>query len=351
MADVKPVRFGIIGCGSAAVPVGRAMQESDVAAVVSTFDTQAALAVDMATRFGGQAADSLEALLADPRVDAVYIAVPHDKLAMLARKALEAGKHALVEKPIALTVTDADNLIDLADSKGLALGVFYELRHTPAYAKASDLIKQGAIGTIIAVQIMTLIDKPETYWQTGYSRRSVNPWRAYKAQAGGGVVLMNASHALDAVRYVTGLEIVSVSAEVGTLALGSDVEVEDTAAVAIRFDNGAIGSLLAGAHFAGADGDERFDVFGTLGQLRLPDPYATGPLKVFLKQECGGLRAGEWHTLQMDRPPVYQCAVDDFARAVQQGRQAPTSGRDARRTLAAVLGIYQSAQEQKAVKM
>jgi predicted dehydrogenase len=342
MGEIKPVRFGIIGCGSAAVPVCKAMQDSAVATVTCTFDTNVNLATDMATRFGGRAVETLGEVLSDPAVDAVYIAVPHDKLAMLAKKALEAGKHALVEKPIALSLEEVDALIALADSKGLALGVFYELRHTPAYIEAKALIEKGALGKIIGVRIQTLIDKAQSYWQVGYSGRSANPWRAYKAQAGGGVVMMNSSHALDAVRYITGLEVVSVSAEVGTLASG--VEVEDTAAAVLRFDNGAIGSLFAGAHLLGADGDEKFDIYGTLGQLQLPDPYATGPLKVFLKQDFGELKAGVWHTLPMGTPPIYQCAVDDFAKAVQAGMPAPTSGRDARQTLATVLGVYEAAE-------
>ncbi len=350
MPETRPVRFGIIGCGSAAVPVCEALAASSLAELACAFDLDAALARDLAGRFGGKVSDSLEAMLNDATVDAVYIAVPHARLASLARQALEAGKPALVEKPMALTLADADDLIALADAKGLALGVFYELRHTPAYAQARELIAAGAIGKIIGVRIQTLIDKVETYWQSGYSGRTANPWRASKAQAGGGVVLMNSSHALDAVRYITGLEVVEVSAEVGAL-VADGIEVEDTAAVTLRFDNEAIGSLFAGAHIAGVKGEEKFDIYGTLGTLRFPAPYATGPLNVYLKQDFGELKGGIWHTLPYEQPPVFQKAVEAFATAVQQGKPAPTSGRDARQVLATVLAIYDSAVEKKIITL
>ena len=73
----------------------------------------------------------------------------------------------------------------------MALGVFYELRHTPAFFQARDLIQAGALGDIIAVRIQTLINKAATYWEVGYSGRSTNPWRGEKAHEKGLVQLVN----------------------------------------------------------------------------------------------------------------------------------------------------------------
>src|SRR5690242_13327279 len=113
---------------------------------------------------------------------------------------------------------------------------------------------------MIGVQIQTLIDKPLSYWQSGYDGRSANPWRGVKTQAGGGVVLMSSSHLLDALFYITGLKVTRLSAAIGTLA--SSVEVEDTASALLHFDNGAIGNLFAGAHIKGAHHDERCFIYG-----------------------------------------------------------------------------------------
>ena len=348
MPEPAPVRFGIIGCGGAAVPVAQALAGSAVAQLARVHDRNLDLARDLGQQHQVPCAGTLDDLLADPGVQAVYIAVPHDQLAPLARRALEAGKHALVEKPMALTLADAGGLIALAEARGLALGVFYEMRHTPAHHQARALIQAGALGTITAVRLQTVIDKSPDYWQRGLSGRSVNPWRASKAQAGGGVVLMNSSHDLDAVRFVTGLEVVRVAGEIDTWAPG--VEVEDTASATLRFDNGAVGSLFAGAHLAGG-GDEACDLYGTQGQLRLPNMYGHDPLRVFLRQPWGDLAPGLWHSLPQTPVNCYALALDDFARAVQRGLPAPTSGRDARAVLAIVLGLYESAASRSVVSL
>lgn len=342
-------KFGIVGCGSAAVPVCEAVSASSLATLTKLYDVDPNLSRDLGAQYGVSYAGRLDELLHDSEVEAVYIAVPHDQLYPLARQVLEAGKHALVEKPLALTLEQADGLIALADKRQLALGVFYELRHTTAYGQARELIRVGAIGQIIGVRIQTLIDKPAAYWQVGYSGRSASPWRGQKARAGGGVVIMNVSHQLDAIRYLTGLEVASVSAEVGTLT--ASVEVEDLAAATLRYDNGAIGSLFAGAHLAGSMGSERLDIFGAQGQLRLPDPYGDGPLQVFLRQGWGNIPANHWHTLPTVRISAYAGAVEAFAQAVQLGKPAPTNGEDARRTLATVLAIYQAAAEKRTITL
>jgi len=342
-------KFGIVGCGSAAMPVCEAMAASPLTRLAKVYDLDPTLARDLGERYNVPHLRQLEELLCDLDLDAVYIAVPHDQLYPLARQALEAGKHALVEKPMALTLEQADDLIALAEKRRLTLGVFYELRHHTAYAQAHELIRAGAIGSIIGLRIQTLIDKPATYWQFGYSGRSASLWRGQKARAGGGVVLMNTSHQLDAIRYLTGLEVMSVSAEMGTLVAAS-VEVEDLAAATLCYDNGAIGSLFAGAHLAGSSlGSERFDIYGTQGQLMLPDAYGDGPLQVFLRQGWGDIPAGVWHTVESTPAPVYVGAVEAFANAVQLGEPSPTNGHDARRVLAIVLAIYQSAAEKRTI--
>ncbi len=347
MLESKPVRFGILGCGAASVPVCEAMAASPLTELASVYDLNTVLADDISQRFQVRRTETLEELLSNQEVDAVYIAVPHDLLSPLTRQVLQAGKHALTEKPLALSVEEVDQLSKLAAEQRLALGVFYEMRYAPAHERARKLIQAGAIGRITAVQIQTLIDKPLSYWESGYMGRSVNPWRGMKARAGGGVVLMNTSHLLDALFYVTGLTITSVSAEIGNLL--SNVEVEDTAAATLRFDNGAIGSLIAGAHIRGAHHDECCTLFGAEGQIRLPDPYGCDPLQVYLSKPWGDLPAGQWHSIPFEPVPVHRRAVEGFAQAVQSGSIPPIDVQAARQVLAVVLAIYRSAAEQKII--
>ena len=351
MPESNRLRFGIIGCGGAAMPVAQALAASPVATLAAAYDLNPVLARDVAERFGATAHENLAALLGDSGVQAVYIAVPHNQLAPLAAQALRAGKHALVEKPLALSVAEAEALVALADANGLGLGVNYDLRQSAQAQQARDLVRAGAIGEIFAVRIQTLIDKPASYWQAGYSGRWVSSWRASQAQAGGGVTLMNSSHQLDIVRFVTGLEVTRVSGEVGTLATppelaGLKMEVEDTLSASLRYSNGAIGSLVGGAHLAGPEtSGESIALYGAHGQLKVPSPYGDDLVQLFLRRAWGQpeLAANEWHRLPHAPAHIYQGTVDAFARAVLAGQTPSPSGRDAREILAIVLGLYQAA--------
>ena len=347
MPEENRLRFGIVGCGTASLPVCEAIRASTLATLAAVYDVNATLADDVQRRFQVRKTNTLDELLTDSSVDAVYIAVPHYLLAPLTERALQAGKHALTEKPLAISLEEVDRLITLAAERELALGVFFEMRYAPAHTIAHQLVQTGAIGEIIGVHIQTLIDKPIAYWQAGYSARSINPWRGIKAQAGGGVLLMNTSHLLDAVLYVTGLTVTSVTAQIGTLV--ADVEVEDMASASLRFDNGAIGSILAGAHIAGAQKNECCCLYGTQGQIRLPDPYGSGPLQMYLKRSFREYDPGQWYSLPTKPVPVYARAIEDFVRAVQKGQCPPVDAIAAGQVLAIVLAIYQSAAEQRMI--
>lgn len=349
MPEGSKLRLGVIGCGTAAVPVCAAIAASHTAELTVVQDADPTMSRDMAARHGARRAETVEQVLGDPDVEAVYIAVPHHVLASLAMQALAADKHVLVEKPMAIRLDDADALIALADERRRTLDVFFQMRAIDPYEQARTLVQAGALGTVIGVRIQTLIDKRLDYWQVGYAGRSTQPWRAEKDRAGGGVVLMNTSHALDAVQHVTGLDVVDVSAELATLV--ADVEVEDTAAATLRFSNGAVGSLFAGAHVAGAERAERIDLYGTLGQIQLPYPYDYDPLRLYLREPLEGLSAGQWHTLPRARTDVYAKAVESFARTVRSGEPTTAGARNARQTLATVLSIYQSAVERKTVQV
>jgi len=349
MADSKPIRFGIVGCGAASIPVCEAIGRSTIAELTAVYDLNRALANDISERFQAPALNSLDELLASETVDVAYVAVPHYLLAPITQQALNAGKHVLTEKPMAISLEEVDMLIELASSRKLTLGVFYEMRYAPAHAKARELIRAGAIGKIVGIRIQTLIDKSLQYWQSGYAGRSINPWRGIKAQAGGGVVLMNTSHLLDALAYVTDLHVTNVFAEIGTMT--ADVEVEDFAAATLRFDNGAIGSLIAGAHISGAHDDEYCTIYGTQGQIRLPDPYVSDPLHMYLRSTWREFAAGHWHSVSNTAVPVYQRAIEDFVRAVQSEKCAPIHGHDARYVLSVVLAMYRSAAEKSMISI
>ena len=202
---MEQLRIGMIGCGEIAVKTAAAIAESAYARHVMVMDTRAELAQDLGERYGVPWTDRVEVLLANPAVDAVYIAVPHYLHAPLAIQAAEAGKQILVEKPIALSLADAEAMIAAARANGVWLSVNFHAQVDPLCQAARNLVAQGAIGAVIGTRIVFRGDKPASYWTSGYSGRVATDWRVQKATAGGGVLIMNIIHDLNTMRFITGL--------------------------------------------------------------------------------------------------------------------------------------------------
>ena len=344
---MKPLGLGIVGCGGAAMDVARAAAAIAGLSVVGAHDLDRALADDLARASGARAHESLAGLLGDEGVDIIYVAVPHDMLAPIARTALLAGRHVLVEKPMAITVEAIDDLEALAGSRQRTLGAFYEMRFAPAALAARRLVRDGAIGRVTAIRIRTLIDKPPDYWWAGLTGRSASPWRGQLARAGGGVVLMNTSHQLDLVASITRLTVTSVS---GLIATGTPgIDVEDTASATLRFSNGAIGSLAAGAHVAGAVDLETLEIDGTLGQLTL-HPYS-GRLALYMRRPWRGRLPGRWLEPEVADGDPFVAALGSYAGSVRSGSRPEVGAPEARVVLATVQAIYRSAAEGRVVEL
>lgn len=346
---MRELAFGIVGCGGAAFDVARALDTIDGVRLSATHDLNPTLAADLAGRRGAVVHPSTQAMISDPAVDVVYVALPHNLLAQVGLTALAAGKHVLAEKPMGVNLAEIRALDQSASERGLRLGVFFELRQTPAIQIARRLIAGGAIGEIRALRIQTIIDKPESYWLSGPSGRTVDSWRSSKQRAGGGVVLMNSIHQLDCVRFLTGLNVTRVAGEVATLI--AEVEVEDSASATLRFDNGAIGNLVASAHSPGAQLQERIEIDGTEGRIDLPDLYGTRDVRLFLRRGWRDHVIGEWINLPAAPADCVRAALVGYVEAVRQGSAAPVGAADAIAAMKTVLGLYESTRTGRSIKL
>ena len=343
------IGVGIVGCGGAAVNVCAALDAIEGARLAATHDRNRDNAASLALPRGALVHETLEGLVSDPAVAVVYVATPHAVLAQIGLAALGAGKHALIEKPMGVSLPQIEALDAAARAGNLRLGVYFELRETASVQVARTLVRAGAIGEVRSVRLQTVIDKPQSYWQWGPSNRTVDHWRSSVAQAGGGVVLMNSIHQLDCVRYISGLEVVAVTGAVATLM--SSVEVEDTASATLRFSNGALGSLAANAHSHGARRQERIEFDGTAGRLDLPDPYGAGPLRLYLARPWQEHEAGRWIEIARPVRDAHLAAVGGFIAAVRGGLAAPIGAQDAAAALAAVLAIYDSSRSGRSISL
>lgn len=332
------ISLGIVGCGWAASEIARASAELRDIRITSVFDTDRGKAENLAVRASASVAADLEAMLNDPKVDAIYAALPHALLPNTVQRALEAGKHVLSEKPLALTPEEALRLGAIADRRGLKLAVFFELRRAGTVEAARRIVGEGRIGEVRLVRLRTIIDKRRDYWGApGHLN-----WRASRALAGGGVVMMNSIHQLDTIRYVTGLDYTAASGAIGTFASPMGVEVEDAASGTVRLSNGGIVSLVASAHSPGARHEETIEIDGTLGRLDLPDPFDNRPLRLHAD--------GRWADIAVERPDSHRTMLQAFIDALVRGDPVPASAADAAAVLFVVDGLYRSAESGRSVQ-
>lgn len=333
------VSLGLVGCGWAAGEIVRAAAGLPALRIVAAFDADPSRAATLARKASAQVAPSLDALLADPAIDTVYVGLPHVLLAPTVERALAAGKHVLAEKPLALEVATARRLGALADDKHLKLAVFFELRRAGTVECARELVKSGAIGIPRFVRLRTLISKREGY----YGPPGAPNWRASLTEAGGGVLLMNTIHQLDTLRYVTGLDYVTASGAVATFT--APAEVEDAVGATLTLNNGGLLSLAANAHSPGADDEETIEIDGTAGRLNIPDPFGSAPLRLY------GSADKAWRDIAVERPDSHLRMLESFVAAIVDGAPVPASAADAAAALGAVLAIYRAAREERTISV
>ena len=152
-------------------------------------------------------------------------------------QALEAGHHVLAEKPIGSTVPEIGRVVQSARDHGRKLGVFYGRRYHPLVRQVRDIIAQGLLGTLMSMELRMLTTQVR-FRDPGY-------WLFKKRISGGGMLSWLGCHYVDKIRFITGEEIVSVSAEVATRS-GEDIDVEDVAVLSFRLASGTVGTLHVG---------------------------------------------------------------------------------------------------------
>jgi UDP-N-acetyl-2-amino-2-deoxyglucuronate dehydrogenase len=337
--------IGMIGCGEIAYrETAVAIQEADQAEMVIAMDTVEHVARSFGETFDVAATTRLEDVLEHPEVDTVVISVPHALHLPLTVQAARAGKHVMVEKPIAVTLEQADEMIAACHQAGVRLGVLYVTRYNAEIVRAKALIEQGAVGRVIAQEFQLVTNKPESYWTSGYSGRVQTDWRKSKKQSGGGTLIMNLSHDIDRLRWVTGLEAVRVYAEYDTFA--TETEVEDTITVTMRYDNGAIGTLYACscAPGAGSNGDR---IYGTEGQI----VFGRNALRVYTEADVEGLERGAWTEIEPPAVDARQVFVERYARAVLEGIPLDIPGEEGRKTLETIVAAYRSGETHRPVAL
>jgi len=318
---MKTVDVAVIGSGRMGAFHARSLaQRIPGARLAAIADPAPEAAERLAAELGvDRAYDDPAKALADPAVAAVVIAAPARFHADLVVAAAEAGKSVFCEKPMALSLPDADRAIDAAGSAATVLQVGFNRRFAPDWRAARALLDDGRLGTPRLLRSLTR--DPGGFDPAGVAADTI----------------FNETliHDFDTLRFLNpGAEAVEVHAYAGALVAPGwrDRGLLDTAVVTVRFDNGAVG--VAEACFEAAYGyDVRAEVFGSGGMATLGDGRRTG--MVF--SSAGGQSMDTVRSDQELLADAYVAELAAFVGAVRAGTPAPVGGQDARAALAIAL--------------
>lgn len=286
-------------------------------------------------------------LLDETRPDGVIVATPNQLHATVGLACVERKLPMLVEKPVADSLAAALGLVEAAERARVPVLVGHHRRHNPIMRKAAEFIASGGIGAVTAVTASWLSRKPDDYFNVTWRR-----------EAGGGPVLINGIHDIDCLRMLCG-EIESIQAATASKARGFPVE--DTAAAVIRFESGALGTLIVSDAvsapwswewtsrenpFYPQESQDCFLVSGTKGSLAVPslDHWWHEP-----GQGWGDPLTRRRITVTPADPYVEQ--MRNFADVIRGKAEPIVSGAQGTRTLAATLAITESAAADRPVRI
>ncbi len=312
------VNWGIIGCGAVCEwKSGPPLYKIPHSRLVAVMRREEEKARDFAARHQvPRFYTDADQLIGDPEVNAVYVATPPNTHKEYAIRAMRAGKPVYVEKPMALTYGECLEMLKVSEETGQKIFVAHYRRGQAYFLKIKELIAQGAIGTVVTVNVRFFRPAGETDKDP-----AKQTWRVKKETAGGGYFYDLAPHTLDIISYIAG-EITEAKSIVANR--GGWYEVEDTLSVAFRLESGAAGS---GIWSFVTDGNERVDqieFWGTNGRI-VCSTFTYAPIQLIT---AAGTQVLEIAPPEHAQGPLIQTIVEEL----RGNGECPSTGLPASRT-------------------
>jgi predicted dehydrogenase len=345
------LQFGVVGAGVIGKRHIQTITNSQDAQLVAIVDPSD-VARELATSIGVRYFTDIESLLEKESVDAVVIATPTVHHLQPTLKALDAGVHVLVEKPIAATLQESQAIVDKVRTSSCHVLVGHHRRYYPAVDKARKLVEGDELGTLIAVTGQWNVRKDDAYY--------LPDWRKHRTA---GPVLTNLVHDIDLLRYLCG-EISHISAELSNAVYG--YEKEDVAALLLRFANGALGTFLlsdttpspwsweaaTGENpIVPRSGQNAFRLMGTRGSLEFPN------LKVWTADGSAHAGQSSWfdpmqsQSLSSEFENAFGRQLDHFCKVIRGATLPRVDALDGQRSLQATLAVFDAAQSGQRVAL
>lgn len=328
------MRWGLVGASRIAssymIDALRAQDGADVVAVLSS---DAARGRDFAGTHGiAHSFTDLDALLTEADVDAVYISTTNEKHHRQAMASIAAGKHVLCEKPLALTLADAGEMVRTAKAKGVVFATNHHLRNAGSHLAIKALIDNERIGNVLSARVFHAVNLPE----------HLRGWRINDAAAGGGVIPDIVVHDADTIRFHLSEDPVSVIAKAGTSGLGEGVE--DSVMSVWSMPSGAM--VQTHESFTHAFAGTGIEFHGTKGSIFARNVMTQQPTgEIWLVDEAGR------HDITFDSHNLYHRSMGLFHSAVKGTGRPSADGPDGVKSLAVALAVSEAAQTGQTVSV
>jgi predicted dehydrogenase len=317
------LRWGLIGCGDiAAKRVAAALQQARDSRLVAVSRRRAELAAGFAAAHGADRgfADWRD-LARDDGINAVYVATPVHLHAEQTIAAVEAGKHVLCEKPMAIDVASCERMIAAARAANVRLGVAYYRHFYPIVARLRELVANGTLGRIA-------LATAEAFERFDAAEGQPRAWLLRASESGGGPMFDFGCHRVEVLLDVLGPAVEARAACANVVYC--ERQVEDTCAAVIRFECGALASVLT-TH-AAVEPRDALHVYGTEGSVHVPVLNA-GIMRVVTP-------AGEHEEVHPTPPNLHLPLVEDFVDAVRDQRTPTVSGETGLAVARVMAAIY-----------
>ncbi|MCD6404966.1 MAG: Gfo/Idh/MocA family oxidoreductase [Planctomycetes bacterium] len=334
--------FAITSLGMIADFQARAIAAMTGGRLVACYSRRADAVDAFAEKFDCKPYYAYDKLLADPEVEIVTVCTASGAHNEYAIPAAEAGKHIIVEKPLEVTLERCDAVIEAAEAAGVELGCVFPSRFVEASALAKKAIEAGRLGRI------TLADAYVKWWRPQEYYDSVG-WRGTVKLDGGGALMNQSIHAIDLLQWLAG-PVESVVSVTGTLA-HKRIEVEDTAVAALRFANGALGTI-EGTTSAWPGFLKRIEISGDTGTIMLEEdrivtwkfaeelPEDDSIRQKFASEDEFGGGASDPSAIDFRK---HQRNFEAFIDALDAGRHPDLDGREGRKAVEIILAVYKAA--------
>ena len=340
---MNSIGFGIIGCGMISQLHADALKEVEGAELRGVYDPVPGRAEDFAQKKGGIPYQDINVLLSDPAIEAVCICTPSGTHAELAVQVACAGKHVVVEKPMAITLGQLKQVENACNENHVKFCCISQLRFTRDYRLIREAVAEGKLGKLVCGDVYMKYYREPSYY-------AGSSWRGTLAMDGGGALMNQGIHGVDLLQSIMG-PVKSVFARSRTLL--HNIEAEDTLSAVLEYENGALGVIQATTSVCPGY-SRKLEINGTQGSITLTEDRITSwdladaPEHLAHPVESGIRTAGDPSALDA---ACHAAQLSDMVQAIRTDRSPLVDQKEGKKAVEIILAIYRSAQTGKPVEL